>query len=87
MLLDTLRTRRSIRKFTDESIDAAVVADLKEVVLRSMSSRGINPWGFYFVTDKAMLDKLSQAKEHGSALIKGSALAVVICADSSKSDV
>lgn len=87
MIIDNLRKRRSIRKFQDRVIKSNVIEELKEVLLRSTSSRGINPWEFYFTVDREKLEKLSLAKQHGSSLIKGAALAVVIGADTSKSDV
>lgn len=87
MIIDNLRTRRSIRNFQEKAIDNKIVDELKEVLLRSTSSRGINPWEFYITNDKEKLQQLSLSKLHGSTLIKGAALAVVICADSSKSDV
>ena len=48
---------------------------------------GINPWRFVFITDKAMLEKLSSAKESGSSFLKGAALGVVVAAVQGESDV
>ncbi len=85
--MDLLRMRRSIRKYKDKDIDPRTIDDLKEAVLRAPSSRGINPWRFFFVTDRELLSRLSKAKEHGSDFIKGAPLGVVICADERESDV
>jgi nitroreductase len=86
-MIELLRTRRSIRKYERRSIDEGSLAILREALLRCPSSRGINPWTFIFVDDPALLVALSRAKEHGSAFVKDAALAIVICADGSKSDV
>jgi nitroreductase len=86
-MMDLLRMRRSIRKYKDKDIDPRTIDDLKEAVLRAPSSRGINPWRFFFVTDRELLSRLSKAKEHGSDFIKGAPLGVVICADERESDV
>jgi nitroreductase len=40
-----------------------------------------------FVTDKALLEKLSEAKKSGSGFLKGASLGVVVCADENESDV
>jgi nitroreductase len=40
-----------------------------------------------FVTDKALLEKLSKAKKNGSGFLKGARLGVVMCADENESDV
>ena len=69
MLLDLFRQRRSIRKFTDEAIEADKLEVLKEAALRPPSSMGHNPWEFVFVTDGQLLAKLSKAKPHGSSFL------------------
>ncbi|OQY17134.1 MAG: NAD(P)H-dependent dehydrogenase/reductase [Desulfobacteraceae bacterium 4572_35.1] len=87
MLLDILRNRRSIRQFTNKQLSTEHIAQLKEVILRAPTSRGLNPWQFIFVTNPEILAKLAQAKAKGSTFIANSALAVVICADTTRSDV
>jgi nitroreductase len=86
-MIELLRKRRSIRKFTPEKIAADTVELLIEAALRSPSSRGINPWEFILVDDPDMLAKLAKAKQHGSEFLKNAPLAIVVCADSTKSDV
>ncbi len=86
-MIELLRKRRSIRKFTGEPVAPATVELLIEALLRAPSSRGINPWEFLVVDDRELLAKLAQAKEHGSEFLKNAPLAIVVCADSSKSDV
>jgi nitroreductase len=51
------------------------------------SSRGHNPWEFVLVDDRDLLYDLSKSKQHGSDFIRKAPLAVVVCADSTKSDV
>ena len=86
-MIDLIRTRRSIRSYTDEPVARQSVALLVETLLRAPSSRNINPWEFVLVDDRALLANLATAKQHGSALLKGAALAIVVCADENKSDV
>ena len=86
-MIELLRKRRSIRKYTDEKIAAETIETLVEAALRAPSSRGINPWEFVLVEDPAILGKLSRAKQHGSEFLKKAPLAIVVCADSTKSDV
>jgi nitroreductase len=45
-MIELLRKRRSIRKFTHEKIAPATIETLIEVALRAQSSRGINPWAY-----------------------------------------
>ncbi len=86
-MIELLRKRRSIRKFTDEKISPETIALLSEAALRSPSSKGSNPWVFILVDDPLLLEKLSAVKQSGSGFLKNAPLAVVVCADSSSSDV
>jgi len=86
-MIDLLRNRRSIRAYEDRKIEPEKIETLKEALLRSPSSRGINPWEFVLVEDKGLLKALSQAKEHGSEFLEDAALGIVVCGNEKKSDV
>jgi nitroreductase len=87
MFIDLLRTRRSIRRFTDQPVEQEKLDLLLEAALRSPSSKGNDPWEFIVVTDKERLEQLSAAKAHGATFLNGAPLAIVVCADPAKSDV
>ncbi|MBT0664451.1 nitroreductase family protein [Geobacter pelophilus] len=86
-MIELLRKRRSIRKFSSEKIPHDAIELLLEAALRAPSSRGINPWEFVLVDDPQVIAHLAKAKQHGSEFLKNAPLAIVVCADSSKSDV
>ncbi len=86
-MIELLRARRSIRKYTDKTIEPEKVEILKEAVLRSPSSRNIDPWEFIFVDDRELLRQLALSKPHGARFLQGAALGIVVCADGEKSDV
>jgi len=86
-MIELLRKRRSIRKFSAEKIAPDTIEVIVEAALRAPSSRSINPWEFVVVDDPALLKKLSEAKQHGSEFLGKAPLAIVVCADSGKSDV
>lgn len=86
-MIEILRTRRSIRSFTPEKVAPYTIETLIEAALRAPTSRGLNPWEFILADDPTILSKLALAKQHGSEFIKNAPLAIVICADSTKSDV
>lgn len=87
MLTDLLRRRRSIRQFTDQKVEPEKVAKLLEAMLRSPSSRSLNPWEFVVVDDVDILKKLAQAKPHGASFVAKAPLAIVVCGDPAKCDV
>ena len=61
-----------------EKIDAII-----ETALRAPSGRAARPWAFVVVTDKELLEKLSNAKPMGAQFIKDVFAAIVVCADPS----
>ena len=87
MLIDIVRSRRSIRKYQRQPVEKEKIDILVETALRAPSSRGFNPWEFVVVTQPETIAKLSKAKPHGASFLKGAPLAIVICADPTKSDV
>jgi nitroreductase len=86
-MIELLRNRRSIRKYTDKSIEPEKIELLKEAVLRSPSSRNFDPWEFIFVNDRGLLKQLARCKPHGAKFLEHAALGIVVCADGQKSDV
>ncbi|MCP4258785.1 MAG: NAD(P)H-dependent dehydrogenase/reductase [Planctomycetes bacterium] len=86
-MIELLRNRRSIRKYTEKLIEPEKIEILKEVLLRSPSSRGFDPWEFIFVDNRELLKQLALSKPHGASFLSGAALGIVICADEQKSDV
>jgi nitroreductase len=85
-MIELLRARRSIREYTGQPIEPQKLELLKEAVLRSPSSRNLDPWEFVFVEDRALLRKLASCKPHGAAFLAHAALGIVICGDSEESD-
>lgn len=86
-MIELLRKRRSIRKFTADPVPPEHLETVMEAALRSPSSRGINPWEFIIVDDPELLLKLSSAKQHGAEFLKNAPVGIVVCADTEKSDV
>ena len=87
MMLDLLKQRRSIRKYKDKAVEQEKLDIILKSALLSPSSRGIRPWEFIVVTDKEMLEKLSQCKAHSAQFLKDAPLGIVVIADSTASDV
>lgn len=87
MFIDLLRSRRSIRQFAKKPIEQEKLDILLEAMLRSPSSRSLNPWEFVVISEPETINKLAQAKVHGSRFIKNAALAIAVCADPATSDV
>lgn len=87
MLLDLLRKRRSIRKFTGQAVEEEKIELLLEAALLSPSSKGNTPWHFVVVCDQDCISKLALAKPHGASFLKNAPLVIAVCGDSNQSDV
>jgi nitroreductase len=86
-MIELLRKRRSIRKYTGKAIDKGSLDILIEALLRSPTSRNNQTWEFIVVDNPELLSRLSKSKEHGSSFLEKAAVGIVVCADSTKSDV
>jgi len=86
-MIKLLRRRRSIRQFKEQPVEQEKLDTLIEAMLRSPSSRSLNPWHFVVVDDQQLIKKLSGAKTHGSKFMGKAPLAIAVCADPGKSDV
>lgn len=87
MLLDILKSRRSIRKFQNKEIEQEKIDIILKSALLSPSSRSIRPWEFVAVTNGEIIKQLSKSRDPGSAFLAGAPLAVAVIADHTLSDV
>jgi len=85
-MIDIIRQRRSIRKFTADAIEPEKIALLKEAALRAPASKNSNAWEFVFVDDRELISALAASKTYGSKLLETAALALVVMADDSKTE-
>ncbi len=86
-MLDILRQRRSVRAFTPQQIEEEKVKSLTEALLRSPTSRNLQPCTFVIIQERRILDEFISAKPHGTHFFATAPLAVAIGADPAVSDV
>lgn len=82
-----LFSRHSIRRYTDQPIDADAVRTILEAALLAPSSKSARPWQFVVVEDKDTLSRLAECKQFGSKPVASAAFAVVVAVDTTISDV
>lgn len=87
MLLDNLKSRRSIRKYEDKVVEKEKIDTILKSALLAPSSMSRKPLQFIAVTDKEMLQKLSVCREPGPRYLAAAPLAIVVIADNTASDV
>lgn len=81
-----LVNRRSIRRYTPQSIDPDQVRLIFEAALMAPTSKNSRPWQFIAVDDPEMLQQLSQCKSSGAMPIAKASLAIVVAADPALSE-
>lgn len=86
-MLDLLRRRRSIRQFTEKAVEPETVRRLLEAALLAPSSMGRKSVELVVVQDRKTLERLRACKAPGTVALATAPLAVVVVADTSRSDV
>lgn len=83
---DLLIKRHSIRKYTDEPIEAEDVKLILEAGLLAPTSKSSRSWSFVAVDDPDMLSRLAQCKPLGALPLSRCKLAIVVCGGPEVSD-
>lgn len=84
---ELLINRRSIRRYTSEPVNADQVRMIIEAALMAPSSKSVRPWQFIVTEDREMLQKLSECKPNYATSLATAPLAIVVTADTTRSDV
>lgn len=84
-LLEILRHRRSVRKYTEKEITEEQLKMITQAGLLYASGKGTRPCEMIVVTDKEMLMKLSKSRVMGSGMLEHASAAIVVIADTEKS--
>lgn len=79
-VLTAVKSRRSIRDFTDQEIPADAIEDLVEAIRWAPSAGNLQSRKFYFVFNRDIRKKLAKAALNQDFIIKAP-LAVVACLD------
>lgn len=79
-MIETLKTRRSIRKYQQKDIDADLLNDLLETSFRASTMGGMQLYSVVVTRDAKMKEKLSPAHFH-QPMVKGAPVVLTFCAD------
>ena len=80
---DLISSRHSIREYKNEKIEDEVLNKLIEFARLAPTSRNKKPCLLIPVTEKDLLEQLSESKAGGSQMLKNAAAAIVVAGDSS----
>jgi|GEM_PF-35661 len=79
-IMDPILLRRSIRKYTSQSVPAEIIEYLLEAAQSAPSAGNESPWHFIVINSKSLLVKISEISPFASAL-KEAPVAVAVCCD------
>jgi len=79
MILQPINTRRSIRKFKPTPITKEQTRLLLEAAMLSPSACNTRPWRFIAISNRAVLDKITEVHSHAKMLTTAQ-LAIVVVA-------
>ena len=60
MVLECIKSRRSIRKYSEEKLDEQCVYQIIESAIWAPSGKNRQPWRFKIITDKCLVEQLSK---------------------------
>lgn len=93
-LFEALKSRRSIRKYLDKSIDREVLDELLDLARRAPSSMNGQPCIFHVIQSSSAKRRLSEIKDtfcppekadYPAEFLRGAAAVVLVCVDQTRS--
>jgi len=79
--LEMLKTRRSIREYSNEPIAKEILEKIIDAARFAPTARNVQPWEFIVITEIPTLKKLSELAENGRFLAEAKACIAVFCSD------
>jgi nitroreductase len=76
-----IRTKRAVRKYSDEPVPDDVINQILSIARWSQSSKNGQPWDFFVVTDKDLLAELSKSGDFATHL-PSAAFGIALVGDS-----
>jgi nitroreductase len=81
--IEAIRTRRSIRHYTEKDISPELITELLQATMSAPSAGNGQPWQFVVVDDRSMLDQVPGISPY-AAMCKQAKLAILVCGDTTK---
>lgn len=86
-LMEVLRTRRSIRRYSEEPISDEEVTAILQAGMLHASGRNLHPLSFYVVRDHGLMEGMANARFNGTEALRRADCAIVVVGNESRSDL
>jgi nitroreductase len=84
--IDWILQRRSIRKYTSESVDETMITVLLKAAMAAPSASNRTPWHFVVIKNRKQLDRLADVHPYGKMLYDAP-LCIAVCGDTATSEL
>ena len=81
---ELIEKRRSIRKFSERAVPREIVDRILHETLSAPSARNTRTTRLVVVDDPALVARMADMRDYGSAFMKGAPLAIVVLGDTTK---
>jgi nitroreductase len=78
--IEAIRTRRSIRKFTDQPVSPEIIKEVLAAAMNAPSAGNEQPWCFVVIDDRGILDQIPSFSPY-AAMCRESPVSILICGD------
>ena len=85
-VLETIRTRRSIRKYLDKPVSKDVLQQVLTAAMSAPSACNAQPWQFVVLEDRKLLGEVPKIHPY-AAMAAEAPLAILVCGDTSLEQV
>lgn len=82
---EVIHSRKSVRKYINKPVSDEDLGRLLRAGMAAPSGKNIQPWFFYVIKDRSILNKLSEELPT-AAMLKDVYSAIMVCGDISKAD-
>ena len=78
--MNAILSRRSIRKYTEQSVPDEAVEELLRAAMSAPSAGNQQPWHFVVIRERGILDEIPRYHPY-SAMVKEASVAILVCGD------
>ena len=78
--IDVILSRRSIRRYTSQTVSDEMVKELLEAAMAAPSAGNEQPWHFVVIKDRNILNEIPKIHPH-SQMLKEAPVAILVCGD------
>jgi len=80
IVLDAIHERSSIREYTDKAVPEELVTKLLKAAMAAPSSRNVQPWQFYVIAERSVLNHLAKSLP-SAKMLEHAPMAIVVAGD------